>query len=201
NNDALSSDDKDELSKLVASTAAIDPSKVTIYASAFYNPEDQEKENGEAHVGAPSLNFMALLLSDPTLLLFAGAGLLALLLLIFLLKSIAKKRKRKKEKMAEPAALGQTENKKGFKGKLKKKKHKKGEPEEAEGAMGFGPDNKKIEQPPEAAAEEEEIQPLKNLEPTKEAKIKKELQEFSSDNPEISAQLIKSLLKGEDRHG
>ncbi|MDP4109719.1 MAG: flagellar basal-body MS-ring/collar protein FliF, partial [Bacillota bacterium] len=131
NNDALSSDDKDELSKLVASTAAIDPSKVTIYASAFYNPEDQEKENGEAHVGAPSLNFMALLLSDPTLLLFAGAGLLALLILIFLLKSIAKKRKRKKEKMAEPAALGQTENKKGFKGKLKKKKHKKGEPEEA----------------------------------------------------------------------
>ena len=47
----------------------------------------------------------------------------------------------------------------------------------------------------------EAIEEIRQSTGGKEEKIKKDLQEFSSQNPEIAAQLIRSLLRGEDDHG
>lgn len=53
----------------------------------------------------------------------------------------------------------------------------------------------------EEAIPEASIQELRDSANVKEEKVKKELQDFSSQNPEIAAQLIRSWLRGEDDNG
>lgn len=56
----------------------------------------------------------------------------------------------------------------------------------------------------QSAAEElptESIEEIRQSTGGKEEKIRKDLQDFSSQNPEIAAQLIRSWLRGEDDHG
>jgi len=88
--------------------------------------------------------------------------------LLLLLIILRRRRRKKKAAGASDAAL--TEN--------------------PDAAFGFGPKNGQLDA--------EFINSLKNAEATKEEKLKQEIQEFSSGNPEISAQLIRSWLKGED---
>jgi flagellar M-ring protein FliF len=47
----------------------------------------------------------------------------------------------------------------------------------------------------------ESIEAIRNAANGKEQRVKTELQEFSDRNPEIAAQLIRSWLKGDDKHG
>ncbi len=50
-------------------------------------------------------------------------------------------------------------------------------------------------------ATKESIEQARNAMDAKDVELKKQLTDFSSNNPEIAAQLIRSWLKGGDKHG
>lgn len=58
-----------------------------------------------------------------------------------------------------------------------------------------------LRRPPAAEIPTESIEEIRQSTGGKEEKVRKDLQEFSSQNPEIAAQLIRSWLKGEDDNG
>ncbi|MDD2568464.1 MAG: flagellar basal-body MS-ring/collar protein FliF [Clostridia bacterium] len=107
-------------------------------------------------------------------LIIAGAGLVILLLLLLVLMLILKKRKKKKLDKLQIPALDEDPKK------------KKAEEVWQESSV-------------ESDAQDELIQVLREQQESEDAKVNQQIQEFSSQNPEIVAQLIRGWLKGEQK--
>ena len=108
-------------------------------------------------------------------LIIGGAALLLLLIIIAVVIIILKKRKKRALMLAENLGL-------------------EGQPGETEGAE----DKETAEN---AQIPTESIEEIRSHTNEKEEHVKNDLQEFSSKNPEIAAQLIRNWLRGDDDNG
>ncbi|WP_312693484.1 flagellar basal-body MS-ring/collar protein FliF [Caproiciproducens sp.] len=171
NKEQMSDTQKQEIAKLAAYAAAIKPEKVAVYNSVF--PGAVQPANASAS-GLLPLN---------TILVLGGAALLTLLIVIVVAVIVA--RRRKKKRMSQLAELEGQEN-----------------PEEETSLK-----SRLVEENPEAPEEEKKTVELKAIEDaraekaSKEEALTKEIQDFSSQNPEIAAQLIRAWLRGDDSDG
>lgn len=170
NKEAMDDAQKQEISKLIAYAAAIQPEKVAVYNSAFIN--SNAVDTGAQPAGQ-DVN---------RLVLFAGAAvlnLLFILLIVFII--ISKQRKKKLLALLEAPVVEE-------------------QPVEQTGENAAVAKALSAE---EEAAEKarRELEAIHAAQQSREQGIRKELQDFSSQNPEIAAQLIKSWLRGEDSDG
>ncbi len=172
---------KSQIANLVANAAAIDPSKVAVYSASFAGPETVKTS---APVGiAPSLN---------QILIYGGAALgVVILIIIIIAVVVSRKRKKSRRQLMGDDAEGTVPD--DF--------YELGEANGNEAKM-------EIEEDPEKAkAEKERLRALNALEKaraeqtTKEEALREKLQDFSAQNPEIAAQLIKIWLRGDDIDG
>lgn len=171
---------KQELTNLVANAAAVDASKVAVMSvtpSASAAPSQAAQANG-----------LPQLLSNPIILIAIGALVLLLVLLAVLLS--AKKRRARREELL--ASLQAPEEVPMENGEML---------QEDEGAL---PEEAVEEGPLEEDEEEaplESIESIRQASSGKEQRVRTQLKDFSSKNPEIAAQLIRSWLRGDDKRG
>ncbi|XOQ46322.1 MAG: Flagellar M-ring protein [Thermocaproicibacter melissae] len=204
NTDNMTDDKKQEVTELVANAAAVDISKVAIMAAPINSTVSQ------AETQAVSLtDLLGSMANNQLVLIILGVLLLLVILLIVLL--VSERRKARREKMLAnlqpyaPEELPEEEVEEGTE-----------EEEEAENGNEEEESEEEAEESEEAPAEEsqpaeeqededdmqiESIEAIRNAANGKEQRVKTELQEFSDRNPEIAAQLIRSWLKGDDKHG
>ncbi len=177
---------KAQISNLVANAAAIDPSKVAIYSANFAQPA---AVSTNAPVGlAPGLN---------QILIYGGAALgLVILIIIIAAVLVSKSRKKKREQLMGADAEGTVPD--DFY-----------ELKEAKDVKEAKVDEPEVD-PEKAEADEEKLrakEALKILEQnrkeqaSKEEALREQIQEFSAQNPEIAAQLLRTWLRGEDFDG
>lgn len=169
---------KQDLTALIANAAAVDQSKVAIMATMPSAVASSQANNVQAN-GLPQM-----LMNNPIILIAAGVLLLLILLIVLL---AAKKRKARRAEML--ANLQQLS------------------PEEVQAQNGEEmPEGEESEEnaEPEEGAEQVEEEPVPSIEEVrsagsgKEEQIKNQLQDFSSKNPEIAAQLLRSWLRGDE---
>ena len=171
NKELMSDTQKQEIAKLAAYAAAIKPEKVAVYNSAF--PSAVQPANAAAP-SLPPLN---------TILVLGGAALLTLLIVITVAVIVARRRKKKRmSQLAELEGQGNPEEETSLKSRLN--------------AKGSEAQEKK-EKPIDLKA----IEDARAEKASKEEALTKEIQDFSSQNPEIAAQLIRSWLRGDDSDG
>ncbi|MBW7573348.1 flagellar basal-body MS-ring/collar protein FliF [Caproiciproducens faecalis] len=170
NKETMGDAQKQDIAKLAAYAAAIQPDKVAVYNSVFPNGGDQPTSGPVSTM--PPLN---------QILILGGAALLTLLIVIVIIVVVA--RRRKKKRMLELAQLEGEEN-----------------PEESS-ELKDRLDN--TDQPKNNAAEIalQAIEDARAEKASKEQALTKEIQDFSSQNPEIAAQLIRSWLRGDEGNG
>ena len=157
NKESIPDSKRQELTRLVANSAAIESEKVVIYTDLF-----ETSDNGLIP-GTPDNPFE----EYPWLIyVIAGAGVLLLLIIIIL---AARSKRKKKKKAAELAAA------------------------EGEEAMTNQPQT-----PPELSLDAEQLEEIQDIKVAKGMVMKQKIQEFSKENPDIAAQLVKSWLRGED---
>lgn len=164
NKEMMDDTQKQEIAKLAAYAAAIQPDKVAVYNAVF--------PGGDQQTGGPSPTALPL----NQILIIGGVALLTLLIVILVAAMVA--RGRKKKKMLELAQLEEDENQEDA--SLKEEKE---------------------QQPEEEAIELQAIEDARAEKASKEQALTKEIQDFSSQNPEIAAQLIRSWLRGDDGNG
>lgn len=188
---------KTQIAGLAANAAAIDASKVAVYSAAFASPAATPTNTTPGTI--PNLN---------QILIFGGAAV-ALLIFIIIISAmvVSSRRKKKRAALLGPDVSSAVPDE--F-----YQLNEAGESEESDGTDGTeAPDNNKEtkkENPVDAEkakAEAEKLRALKELEvararqASKEEALRQKIQDFSSQNPEIAAQLIRSLLRGDDLDG
>ncbi len=203
NTNSMTPAQKQEVTTLVANAAAVDPSKVAVMAAPL-------NANSAGSGAAPTSALPQMLLGNPLILAAGGAALVLLILLIVLLA--ARRRRKNQELMAnlqsiapmpEPIQLGPlapaegaAEEEGAEEGNAEEgaeEETEEGEEPEVQGEM------KEKEEKPEEP--KESIEEIRNAMSGKTDALKGDLQEFAARNPEIAAQLIRSWLRGEDKHG
>ena len=157
NKESIPDSKRQELTRLVANSAAIESEKVVIYTDLF-----ETSDNGLIP-GTPDNPFE----EYPWLIYaIAGAGVLLLLIIIIL---AARSKRKKKKKAAELTAT------------------------EGEEAM-----TNQAQTPAELSLDAEQLEEIQDIKVAKGMVMKQKIQEFSKENPDIAAQLVKSWLRGED---
>lgn len=174
---------KTEIGKMIAYAAAIDPSKVNVYSTVFASSNTQT-----ADTQPKAQNFNILYLAAGA----AAFGLVLILLIFFWILSSSRKRKLKR------LLKEQKEN----------EESSAEEPAKPNAATNSSAKPAAVKQPDinaiideEAAKQRKELEALHEAQQSRENELRKDLQEFSSQNPEIVAQLIKSWLRGDDNNG
>lgn len=172
NREVMTDSDRESLINAVAMAAGVQPENVSVLNIKFAGEEEG--------IISPELN--------TKMIAIVGAGALALTLLIILIVAlVTRASRRKKERTALAAALAEAppENKK----------------EQLE--QFFGPEPVEGEEQPVAEPKQPVDVSVAKLEvaETKETALKREIQTFSKDNPEIVAQLLRTWLKGDDDDG
>lgn len=176
---------KQDLTALVANAAAVDPSKVAIM-DVMPSASSSQPNNVQAN-GLPQL-----LMNNPIILIAAGVLLLLVILLIVLLSA----RKRKARRTQLLANLQQVPPE-GPETEIA------GE-EPAEEAEPEGEEASQAGEESQEGAEQVEEEPIPSIEEVRSAggdkqkQMKSQLQDFSSKNPEIAAQLLRSWLRGDE---
>lgn len=177
NKESLSQPRKEELASLVANAAAVDSDKVVIYADTF-STDDKPTSAGKAEKEN--------LFKKYPWLIYAVIGAIVFILLTIIISSLIVK-KRKKKQLAQGFPWEENYEDKN---KKKRKFGKKGKEEEEE---------KPVE---EVSQDTQQLDiediDLSDIKETKEQAMKREIVEFTTENPEITAQLIKTWLKGDD---
>ncbi|MDF1494237.1 flagellar basal-body MS-ring/collar protein FliF [Caproiciproducens sp. CPB-2] len=168
NKEMMDDTQKQEIAKLAAYAAAIQPDKVAVYNAVF--------PGGDQQTGGPSPTALPL----NQILIIGGVALLTLLIVILVAAMVA--RGRKKKKMLELAQLEEDEN-------------------QEDASLKDRLEEEKEQQPEEEAIELQAIEDARAEKASKEQALTKEIQDFSSQNPEIAAQLIRSWLRGDDGNG
>lgn len=188
----MDNNQKSQISSLVANAAAIDPSKVAVYSAAFAG-SSAVPANASAGF-APTMN---------QILIYGGAAL-GLIILIIIIVAVAVSSKRKKSRQELMGADVEATVPEDF--------YELGKAADGEAAEGDSVPEEREEMVPEeeteqVKAEKEKMRALKELEKARAAQASKEealrekLQDFSSQNPEIAAQLIRMWLRGDDIDG
>lgn len=203
---------KSQIANIAANAAATDPSKVAVYSAAF------------ATSATPTVNTN--LLPNLNQILLYGGIALGLLLTIGIVAAVlvARKRKKRREELLGVGigetvpedfyALGENaEEMEEVEDTEEDEENEEGE-EEGEDAEAEAPDENGEEAEAEDMvesesnkADEERLNALKQLEETrrqhktKEEQLRQRIQDFSSQNPEIAAQLIRMWLRGDDVDG
>ena len=171
NKELMSDTQKQEITKLAAYAAAIKPEKVAVYNSVF---PGAVQPTDVKPAGLLPLN---------TILVLGGAALLTLLIVIVIAVIVARRRKKKSiSQLAELEAQENPEEETSLKSRL------------AEAAPGTPEEEAK-------AVELKAIEDARAEKASKEEALTKEIQDFSAQNPEIAAQLIRSWLRGDDKDG
>lgn len=192
NKAAMDTAQQDQIVKLAANAAAVDASKVVVYSASFASSQPAAPASAAA-AGFPGMT---------QLLIYGGAGLGAVLLLIILIAVLVGRSRRKRreqipalyeESMAVPEEFYEL------------KKEDSGEEKEAEtnekaadeeSAMTKMDEEKKKTREAFQQMEQARLQQV-----SEEQALLGEIQNFSSQNPEIAAQLIRAWLRGEETDG
>lgn len=197
NTNSMTSATQQQLTNLVAKAAAVDASKVAVMAVA----NTSSSENSQATQTSANLNIPQLLMNNPVILIAGGAFLLLLILLIALIAS--KRNRERREKLianlqqAAPVPVPQMP----IPQDEETEEDDEDEDENEDGSEDEGEDDN-LEEDDEEPMPTESIEELRNANTGKEQRVKSDLQDFSSKNPEIAAQLIRSWLRGDDnKHG
>jgi flagellar basal-body M-ring protein/flagellar hook-basal body protein (fliF) len=185
--------EKQQVVNAVAKAAAVDNDKVSVYFGAFANSSVKTNTQPEA---MPSLN---------QLLIYGGAALGTLLVVVIIAAVVlASKRKKKREEMMGPEEDAEVPEDfyelKGVSNAENAEELAEGEAEE---------NIETADAKPKKPAKEKavEAEPLRAIEETRAAEnskqeaLTKEIRDFSSQNPEIAAQLIRAWLRGEEYNG
>ncbi len=185
--------EKQQIVNTVAKAAAVDTDKVSVYFGTFANSSVKTNTQPEA---MPSLN---------QLLIYGGAALGTLLVVVIIAAVVlASKRKKKREELMGPEEDAEVpEDFYELKGV--------GNAENAEELAEGGAEENiaAADAKPKKPAKEKavEAEPLRAIEETRAAEnskqeaLTKEIRDFSSQNPEIAAQLIRAWLRGEEYNG
>lgn len=189
---------KQELTGLIANAAAVDQSKVAVMAAA---PTSSEVNSQATQTGLN--NVSQVLAGNPVILIAGGAFVLLLILLIALI--IAKKnRERREQLIANLQQAGPESAQPMLAEQYEEEEPEYEEEEEEDEDMDEGEEPEGDEEEEDLDEEEESmptesIEELRNAKSGKEQRVKNELEDFSSRNPEIAAQLIRSWLRGDDK--
>jgi flagellar M-ring protein FliF len=189
NKTGMSDAEKANVVNAVAKAAAVDTDKVSVYFGAFANSSVTANTEPEAM----PLN---------QILIYGGVALGTLLVVVIIVSVVvASKRKKKREELMGPEEEAEVPDEfyelKGV-----------GEAENAE-ESGTAEADENVAAA-EAKPEKEKVvkeEPLKAIEETRAAEnskqeaLTKEIRDFSSQNPEIAAQLIRAWLRGEEYNG
>lgn len=188
NKKSMSDTEKENLVNAVAKAAAVDTDKVSVYCAEFANSSVNTNAQAEA---IPSLN---------QILIYGGAALGTLLIVVIVVSAVlAAKRKKKREALLGPEAVEVPEEFYELKGVGAAENAEESETEE----------NENVEMAEEEPEKEKTVkeEPLKAIEETRAAEnskqeaLTKEIRDFSAQNPEIAAQLIRAWLRGEEYNG
>lgn len=177
NQASMDDSQKTDVGKMVAFAAALDPAKVNVYSSVFVTPNTQQVDTPTPKPQGWNMIYIA-----------AGAaaiGLLLLLLIFFLILSSSRKKKLKRllrERAEEEETTSQ---------------ESEPQPNEVKGKQ--QPVTAAVDE--EAAKQRKELEALHLAQQSRENELRKDLQDFASQNPEIVAQLVKSWLRGDDHNG
>ncbi|HEX2985407.1 MAG TPA: flagellar basal-body MS-ring/collar protein FliF [Caproiciproducens sp.] len=202
----MDNNQKSQIASIAANAAAISPSKVAVFSAAFAG---STAVNTNAQAGlSPALTQM---------LIYGGAALGALILIIIIAAVIISNRRKKKREELLGAEAGPTVPEDFYQlGDNVGSDFEQMDEEQPEGDIDG--DLEDLEEQPESEGEdlvnseiskanEERMRALKALEQARDAQASKEealkrrIQDFSAQNPEIAAQLIRIWLRGEDLDG
>lgn len=195
NKTAMDAAQQDQIAKLAANAAAVDPSKVVVYGASFAT--NQPSTPTSAAAGFPDMT---------QLLIYGGAGLGAVLLLIILI-AVLVGRSRKKQREQIPALSEDTMTVPDEFYELKKEESEEEENEENEEEADeeeTDEENAVTKMDEEKKKTREAFQQMEQArlqQVSEEQALLEEIQKFSSQNPEIAAQLIRTWLRGEEIDG
>lgn len=168
---------KDSLKEMVAFAAGVTPDKVSIYNAEF--------QRANVPTAASPIT--------PMVLIIGGAVLALLLILLVVALLVARKRK---QRMLELAGLAE------------EAQAARQQPEVFEEADEIPaleedliPEDEEYAEPEEEVPLVEDIESQRKAMSSTEQALQKEIQDFAGDNPEIVAQLIRTLLKGDETNG
>lgn len=183
---------KTDISKLVANAASIQPANVSIFSSAFYTESSSVKPTnttGDLIAG----------LSTTTLAIIGGAAGLLLIVIIVILVSASRKKKKMRMLVANLSTIDAVDSEEENDNESEEESEEVEVPFEAVSTENIGEDfgtgDKK------APISIDDIQSHRDSLDSKDEALKKELHDFSSSNPEIAAQLIRTWLRGDDNRG
>ena len=185
NRDMMSDTEKTQVTKLIAFAAAIDPAKVAVFNSAFLTAETPVPQD-----------YFAWLTGPIGWAILAACGLFFLIMLILLL--VSRHRKKKLQKLlAEAQEQARQAEEQARQAEIQSEVNlSDGIDDETEKAAGAARGEESAEDA--AARERRELEELHAAQQNRSQELRKSLQDFSDQNPEIVAQLIKSWLRGED---
>lgn len=205
NKAAMDATQKEQITKLAANAGAVDVSKVAVYSAAFATKET-------VPTTAPAGPFSNL----NQVIIFAAAGVAALILIIIIFAVVISSSKRKKRREAMGLQMQAQPVPDDFY-QLGEQTTVAGAGEEgSEDENGEDLDNAILDADEQESdvddavkaeiekASGEKLRALKVLEKTraaqasKEAAVRQKIQDFTSQNPEIAAQLIRTLLRGDE---
>ncbi len=176
---SMTDQQKQDLTALVANASGVDASKVKVVV----NTVASSAQPANASPAGSNASF-------PMLLIIIAGGVL-LLLGILAVVLAARKRSRRASELAARLGQGEAVDLEGLGASDEDGEYplegEEGELSDEE-AMGEG----------RSMLPKESIQDIRNSKNSQEDQIKEDLQEFSSQNPEIAAQLIRTWLRGED---
>ncbi|NLJ30192.1 MAG: flagellar M-ring protein FliF [Clostridiales bacterium] len=174
NKTAMDDTQKEQISKLAANAAAVNASKVVIYNGAFATASESTPTQTSAET-LPDMN---------QLLIYGGAGLGAILLILIIIAVlVGRRRKKRREKL-----LGLEEETGTVPDEFYQLK--KDTPEEMRA--------KSEEEKQKAKEALQQMEKNRLAQASEEQALLEGIQDFSSQNPEIAAQLIRNWLKGEE---
>lgn len=192
NKAAMDTAQQDQIVKLAANAAAVDASKVVVYSASFASSQPSAPASASA-AGFPEMT---------QLLIYGGAGLGAVLLLIILIAVLVGRSRRKRreqipalyeESMAVPEEFYELKKEDSEEEKEEETNEKAADEESAMTKMD---EEKKKTREAFQQMEQARLQQV-----SEEQALLGEIQNFSSQNPEIAAQLIRAWLRGEEIDG
>lgn len=192
NKAAMDTAQQDQIVKLAANAAAVDASKVVVYSASFASSQPAAPASAAA-AGFPEMT---------QLLIYGGAGLGAVLLLIILIAVLVGRSRRKRreqipalyeESMAVPEEFYELKKEDSEEEKEAETNEKAADEESAMTKMD---EEKKKTREAFQQMEQARLQQV-----SEEQALLGEIQNFSSQNPEIAAQLIRAWLRGEEIDG
>lgn len=202
NKAAMDAAQQDQIAKLAANAAAVDPSKVVVYGASFAT--NQPSTPASAAAGFPEMT---------QLLIYGGAGLGAVLLLIILIAVlVGRSRKKKREQipalsedtMTVPDEFYELKKEDSEEETNEEEENEKETTEEEANEEETGEEDAMTKMDAEKKKTREAFQQMEQArlqQVSEEQALLEEIQNFSSQNPEIAAQLIRTWLRGEEIDG